>query len=77
MTTPLSSEQVEQIKDYEANFTFDELALIAVSLNAKLERFKTMSTVEMMCENVNVDAHIREWEARCLKAEARIKELTP
>jgi hypothetical protein len=39
------------------------------------ERLRTMSTVEMMGENANVDNHVREWEGRCLKAEARIEEL--
>lgn len=36
----------------------------------EVERLKTMSTVEMMGENVNVKAHVEEWEARCVKAEA-------
>ncbi len=39
-------------------------------LTSENERLKTMGTVEMMCQNVNVDSHVREWEARCLKAEA-------
>lgn len=41
-------------------------------LRAKLEQLHTMSTVEMMCENENVNVHVREWEARCLKAEAKL-----
>src|SRR6185295_4905509 len=39
-------------------------------LLAGVERLKSMSTVEMMCENLNVKHHVEEWEARCLKAEA-------
>jgi len=42
---------------------------------AEIKRLKTMSTVEMMCENPNVDAHVREWETRCLKAEAELDRL--
>lgn len=42
---------------------------------AEIERFKTMSTVEMMCENLNVKHHVEEWERRCLKAEAEIGRL--
>ena len=41
------------------------------------ERFKSMSTVEMMGENENVRQHVTEWEERCLKAEtenAALKE---
>jgi hypothetical protein len=33
-----------------------------------------MSTVEMMCENLNVKHHVTEWEERCLKAEAALVE---
>lgn len=40
----------------------------------QINRLKTMSVVEMMCENYNVDAHIREWEARCLKAEDTVQQ---
>jgi hypothetical protein len=43
-------------------------------LTRQLERFKTMSTVEMMCENENVNAHVTEWEKRCLKAETQLEE---
>lgn len=35
MSEPLTREQVEQIKDYKANFTFDELVLVVVGLNAQ------------------------------------------
>lgn len=37
---------------------------------AEAERLRSMSTVEMMGENLNVKHHVEEWEARCLKAEA-------
>ena len=40
------------------------------------ERLRTMSAVEMMCENENVNQHIGEWEARCLKAESTNSALT-
>ena len=40
------------------------------ALTAELVKLRTMSTVEMMCENYNVKCHVEEWEARCLKAEA-------
>ena len=42
-------------------------------MTRQLERFKTMSTVEMMCENENVNSHVTEWEKRCLKAEAQLE----
>lgn len=42
----------------------------------EIERLKTMSMVEMMCENANVDAHVLEWEARCLKAESVLAAMT-
>jgi hypothetical protein len=42
------------------------------ALRATIKRLKTMSTVEMMCENENVKAHVEEWEVRCLKAEAQL-----
>jgi hypothetical protein len=44
-------------------------------LNREIERFKTMSTVEIMCENESVRAHVTEWENRCLKAETKIAHL--
>ena len=43
--------------------------------DAEIEQLHSMSTVEMMCENENVNQHVREWEARCLKAEAEIERL--
>ena len=39
---------------------------------AVVERLRTMSTVEMMCENESVNQHVREWEVRCLNAEAEL-----
>jgi len=45
------------------------------SLRAEVARIKHMSTVEMMCENENVNAHVTEWENRCLKAEAEVERL--
>ena len=44
------------------------------SLRVEIKRLRTMSTVEMMCENENVKFHVIEWENRCLKAEAVIRE---
>ena len=44
-------------------------------LTTENKRLRTMSTVEMMCENYNVKCHVEEWEARCLKAEAENKRL--
>jgi hypothetical protein len=41
----------------------------------EIERLKTMSTIEMMCENESVRAHVTEWENRCLKAEAELSRL--
>jgi predicted RNase H-like nuclease (RuvC/YqgF family) len=46
------------------------------TLEAENERLRTMSTVEMMCENYSVKCHIEEWEKRCLKAEAENERLT-
>jgi hypothetical protein len=45
------------------------------TLEAENERLRTMSTVEMMCENYNVKCHVEEWEKRCLKAEAENERL--
>ncbi len=44
-------------------------------LEAEIARLRSMSTVEMMCENENVRAHVTEWENRCLKAEAENAKL--
>ena len=45
-----------------------------LQLARTVDRLRTMSAVEMMCENENVRAHITEWEERCLKAEAELAE---
>jgi hypothetical protein len=45
------------------------------ALRAEVGRLKRMSTVEMMCENESVRAHVTEWEERCLKAEAEVSRL--
>ena len=42
---------------------------------AEVARLKSMSTIEMMCENFNVRYHVAEWEARCLTAEAEVARL--
>jgi hypothetical protein len=44
-------------------------------LTALRERIKHLSVIELMCENVNVKAHIIEWEDRCLKAESELAAL--
>ena len=38
----------------------------------QLATLLSMSTVEMMGENLNVKHHVEEWEARCLKAEQQL-----
>lgn len=43
--------------------------------DATIAKLKTMSTAEIMCENISVKHHVEEWEARCLKAEATIARL--
>lgn len=58
---------------YAARSACDTLQGENAKLRAKVERFKTMSTIEIMCENANVDDHVREWEARCLKAEQALQ----
>jgi hypothetical protein len=47
----------------------------AEKAEAYVQKLKTMCTIEMMCENENVNQHVREWEKRCLKAEAALKEM--
>lgn len=47
----------------------------AEKLHQKIHALKTMSTVEMMCENESVRQHVTEWEQRCLKAEAENEKL--
>lgn len=44
-------------------------------LKAEVEQLKTCSTIEIMCENPSVDSHVREWEGRCLRAEAEVERL--
>ena len=41
----------------------------------QLARLRSMSTVEMMCENINVKHHVEEWEDRCLRAEQQLTTL--
>lgn len=41
----------------------------------EIARLKSCSTIEAMLENKNVDSHVREWETRCLKAEAQVDRL--
>ena len=43
-----------------------------IEAEAKLTRMKSMSVIEMMLENPNINSHVQEWEARCLKAEAKL-----
>ena len=50
--------------------SFDALMAENERLNANLARLKRCGVIEMMGENANVDSHVREWEARCLQAEA-------
>jgi hypothetical protein len=45
------------------------------ALRKEVERLKTCSTIEVMCENQNVDYHVTEWEKRAETAEARVAEL--
>ena len=45
-------------------------------LRQRIERLRSMSTVEMMCENENVKQHVIEWENRYLSAEATLERLT-
>jgi hypothetical protein len=49
------------------NEAHEQLRITIDKLSAKL---RSMSAVEIMCENLNVKHHISEWETRCLKAEA-------
>lgn len=47
----------------------------AVRAEDLVKKLRSMSTVEMMCENYNVKCHVEEWEARCLKAEKENAEM--
>ncbi len=58
----------------ELQYAIKHRPAVAAELRKRDERYRTMSTVEMMCENPNVDAHVREWEARCLKAEDQLAQ---
>lgn len=42
--------------------------------DTEIARFRSMSTVEMMCENESILAHVTEWESRCLMAESQLQE---
>lgn len=44
------------------------------ALKAEATKLRTMSTVEMMCENYNVRRHVEEWEKRCLEAERKVTD---
>ncbi len=60
----------ELVKEDTGRFVLYSEAIEEIdTLKKKMEQLKTMSTVEMMCENENVKHHITEWENRCLKAE--------
>ena len=41
---------------------------------AQLEWMRNMSTAEMMCNNLNINHHVTEWETRAEKAEAIVDE---
>jgi hypothetical protein len=66
---------------YEANRNEDAVASVAHVMQqldasrAECARLRTMSTVEMMCENLNVKNHVTEWENRCIKAETEVARL--
>ena len=47
----------------------------AEKAEAYSKRFKEMSTIEVMCENISVSHHVTEWENRCLKAESQVEAL--
>jgi hypothetical protein len=61
----------------ESKYKSELLSHIAAGEKAvkKVAELKSMSTVEMMCENESVRQHITEWEARCRKAEEELSEL--
>lgn len=60
MSEPLTREQVEQIKDYQVNFTFDELARIVIGLNAQLAQ----AELTLKLERENTDAKVKQMGAR-------------
>lgn len=59
----------------ELNDDWIEMKAEVENLRQKVHALKTMSTVEMMCENERVNQHVTEWEKRCLKAEAEVDDL--
>lgn len=65
----------DRVSSWVSNKLAEESIAEIARLRAENERLKTMSTVEMMCENANVDSHVREWEKRCLIAEDKIADL--
>jgi hypothetical protein len=78
----LTREQVEKefiLQEIERLKREDDPAALRAKVEALQNvamRYKTMSTVEIMGENLNVDAHVREWESRCLKAESQLAAMT-
>ena len=46
-----------------------------IALRRETEKLRSMSTAEMMCENLNVKCHVEEWESRCEDAETKLIEL--
>ncbi len=71
------AEQAQQIATLEEKLVATETSASKeiAELKAKVKRLKTISTVEMMCENENVKHHVTEWENRCLKAEVEVEAL--
>jgi len=69
-------EELQQDRDIQEKVFFEmevhyrNLIKKNIKLKAKVERLKTQSAVETMCDNESVRQHITEWEVRCLKAEA-------
>lgn len=69
--------EVERLEGHLTSITwwYESEKAHAKTVESELQKMKTMSCVEMMVENPNVCQHVAEWEARCLKAEAWVKEL--
>lgn len=55
--------------------TVETTRKVLAESEAECERLRTMSTVEMMCENLNVRHHVLEWESRCFASEAEVRRL--
>lgn len=70
----MTTEKLKRIKENLKRYGYLPEA-VALTVLAEIDRLRTMSIVEMMCENENVNQHVTEWERRCLKAEARVEEL--